>query len=197
MGNEATCTAQGFFLELGVIGSISYNFVLCVYYLLVIKYGKREDELKRVQKYLHLFPIVIALAFAFSAVDEYEFSIMVCTLASPPAKDSWKYSMIYLIGPLLLSILGVTVVMAMIYVHVRRTSQNARRWNFQRTQGSSISEQPSSLSSASLSGNIKKLFRKGRDGDCSTATGASNRMETAVFWQSCFFLIVFYFTYGM
>jgi len=45
-GNQATCGAQGFFLQLGYTSAL-YNMALSVYYLLVIKRGVRESQLQK------------------------------------------------------------------------------------------------------------------------------------------------------
>jgi hypothetical protein len=62
VGNRHTCTAQGFFVQLA-IGTVLYNACLALYYLLVIRYGwKNEYIAKRVEPWMHF----AALAFALS-----------------------------------------------------------------------------------------------------------------------------------
>ena len=57
-GNDVTCTAQGFFIQLGML-SLWYNMALSMYYLLVIRYNWREFQLVKVVKWLHALPLVV------------------------------------------------------------------------------------------------------------------------------------------
>jgi hypothetical protein len=62
VGNKQTCSAQGFFIHLG-IGTVIYNACLALYYLLVIRYGwKNEYIAKRVEIWMHF----VAVGFALS-----------------------------------------------------------------------------------------------------------------------------------
>jgi hypothetical protein len=62
VGNRQTCTAQGFFIQLG-IGTVIYNACLALYYLLVIRYGwKNAYVAKRVEPWMH----IVAIGFALS-----------------------------------------------------------------------------------------------------------------------------------
>jgi hypothetical protein len=62
VGNQQTCTAQGFFTHLA-IGTVIYNACLALYYLLVIRYGwKNKYIAKRIEPWMHF----IAVGFALS-----------------------------------------------------------------------------------------------------------------------------------
>ncbi|KAL3776736.1 hypothetical protein HJC23_005397 [Cyclotella cryptica] len=67
-GNEQSCTAQGFFIQVGTIACF-LNVSLALYYLLTIKYGWTEERMKKKYVAGSLFapPIVIGLVFAFVA----------------------------------------------------------------------------------------------------------------------------------
>ena len=66
-GNKHTCTAQGFFIQIGTIACL-LNVSLALYYLLTIKYGWTEERLKRTHAtcVLVIPPIAVGLAFAYS-----------------------------------------------------------------------------------------------------------------------------------
>ena len=68
-GNEQTCKAQGFFIQIGTIACF-LNVSLALYYLLTIKYGWTEERLKRKHAtcVLVIPPIVIGLLFAFASL---------------------------------------------------------------------------------------------------------------------------------
>lgn len=64
-GNEATCTAQGFFLQLGN-GTICYSQMLLLHYVLIIRYNVREQTLtKYIEPWMHMIPIGYDLITAF------------------------------------------------------------------------------------------------------------------------------------
>ncbi len=61
LGNEHTCRAQGFLFIYGVTAMYAYNCTLCIYYACVIGFKMQEQKIvKKVEKYLHLFPFVMA-----------------------------------------------------------------------------------------------------------------------------------------
>ena len=70
-GNEATCTAQGFFIQLGTI-SAYMNVSLAVYYYLVIKQGWDESRLKKIRWALFLIPMAVGFAWAFAGINFYD-----------------------------------------------------------------------------------------------------------------------------
>ena len=72
-GNDKTCTAQGFFIQLGTIACFM-NVSLAVYYYLTIASGWTETRFKRsrVAHILFIVPIVIGLAFAFAGIPFYD-----------------------------------------------------------------------------------------------------------------------------
>ena len=55
LGNVHTCTAQGFFLYLGTMGTLAYNCCLMLYYTLVIRYKWTENGLLRLEPYMHFY----------------------------------------------------------------------------------------------------------------------------------------------
>jgi hypothetical protein len=62
VGTTQTCSTQGFFVQFA-IGTVIYNACLALYYLLVIRYGwKNEYITKRVELWMHL----VAAGFALS-----------------------------------------------------------------------------------------------------------------------------------
>ena len=64
-GNEATCIAQGFFIQLGTMSAYT-NCSLAAYYYLVIKQGASENALRKHRPWLFTCPIAVGLAFAFA-----------------------------------------------------------------------------------------------------------------------------------
>mmetsp|Transcript_16015 Transcript_16015/g.34843 ORF Transcript_16015/g.34843 Transcript_16015/m.34843 type:complete len:900 (-) Transcript_16015:27-2726(-) len=80
-GTSATCTAQGYFIQLGSTAAYM-NTSLAFYYLLVIKYGWSEIRIKRIRWALFLVPILIGLAFAFASIPYNEPLALWCNNAA-------------------------------------------------------------------------------------------------------------------
>jgi len=57
-GTTETCTAQGFFNEMGNMCTPLYNASLCLYYVLIIREGWSESKLRQIEPYLHAFPLI-------------------------------------------------------------------------------------------------------------------------------------------
>jgi len=61
IGNQATCSAQGFFIQMG-FGVPLYNCMICFYALLIIRFNMSDNLIAtRIEPFMHL----IALGFAF------------------------------------------------------------------------------------------------------------------------------------
>ncbi len=69
-GNDKTCTAQGFFIQLNSTAGY-INLSLAVYYLMVIKFGWSQERLQKYMVWFYLCPIVTGLAFAFAGIPSY------------------------------------------------------------------------------------------------------------------------------
>ena len=78
-GNEASCTAQGFFIQIGTI-SLYTNVSIAFYYLLIIEFSWREHRLKKSWVYYMLFavPILVGGIFAFAGIPFYDNAILWC-----------------------------------------------------------------------------------------------------------------------
>lgn len=64
-GNEHTCTAQGFFIQIGTIACF-LNISLSVYYMLTVTYGWSEARCKQKRVFFFVPPITVGLVFAFA-----------------------------------------------------------------------------------------------------------------------------------
>ncbi|MGK3740315.1 MAG: hypothetical protein ACI90V_007165 [Bacillariaceae sp.] len=85
VGNQQTCTAQAFFGQ-AVLATVVYNCVLAIYYLLVIKYGMKERQILKYEKFMHAAPIIVwigtgAMGIAFEVFNPAFFN---CWIAPVP-----------------------------------------------------------------------------------------------------------------
>lgn len=78
-GNKASCTAQGFFIQLGTI-ALYANVSIAFYYLLIIQYSWREHSLRKSWVYRSLFvvPVILGCVFAFAGIPFYDNAVLWC-----------------------------------------------------------------------------------------------------------------------
>jgi hypothetical protein len=68
-GNTATCTAAGFLGQGGSLTSIFYNGSLTLFFLLVVRYGWKEERIKRtVEPWLHIVPCAVGWSTAIAGI---------------------------------------------------------------------------------------------------------------------------------
>ena len=68
-GSTATCVVAGFFGHGGSLTSIFYNGSLTLYFLLVVRFGWKEERIKRrMEFFLHAVPIAIGWSTAIAGV---------------------------------------------------------------------------------------------------------------------------------
>jgi hypothetical protein len=65
VGNAATCTAAGFLGHGSALTSIVYNLSLTIFFLMVVRYGWKESQIKkRVEFWLHFVPFLVGWSTA-------------------------------------------------------------------------------------------------------------------------------------
>lgn len=69
VGTVGTCTAQGFFVQLGGLGAIFYSLSLALHYFMVIRLGLSDEWIgKHVEPFFHLWTISVAIATAVTGL---------------------------------------------------------------------------------------------------------------------------------
>ena len=64
-GNDKTCVAQGFFIQLGTISCYT-NVSLAIYFVLATKMGWTERQIKKIRVLLFACPLLIGFGFTFA-----------------------------------------------------------------------------------------------------------------------------------
>ena len=126
-GTEATCTAQGFLIELGLIGGVVYNLALSFYHLLMIRYRWREDRLRRVARMFHI-PMVIGVCFALAGIPYYVPAFVICWILPVPNDPQFAQIFSFVILPIGLVMVAATTNVALVYHAVRRQRMQAKKW---------------------------------------------------------------------
>jgi hypothetical protein len=123
-GTDASCKAQGFFLQLGFT-SVFYNISLAMYYHLVVSRHWRESNLSKICVLLHGLPILFGLGLALGGLPFYQGFDYACHIQPHPQEDLWVI-MVFVVCPIALSIVFVTLVMINLCRIVRtKTMQQA------------------------------------------------------------------------
>lgn len=130
-GNDATCTAQGFFIQLGMTASF-YNLSLALYYLLVIFFSWKEHQIKNIRVWIYGIPLLVGVVLAFSGIPYYEDSLLMCYLPPPPIAPRLRGLMFFIL-PILIVLASASVAMFLVYWKVYQQETASNKW---RTPGS-------------------------------------------------------------
>lgn len=146
-GTEQTCTAQGFFMQLGGIAVPLYTVELALYYLLVGSYGWKEEKLKKVELPLfHLVPCVVAIVTSGLGLLSYGPATLWCwqPVHTTTSSAAWINRLVYY-SVYWVCCLGVIVIMTMMYSKVSAQERKIEkyrtgtdRWNDQKQQREKI-----------------------------------------------------------
>ena len=163
-GTTATCTAQGFFNELGNITTPLYTVALCMRYLLVVRYNWKESRLEKYEKLFHIVPFSIGFSMAILGLpfQLYNNSGWICWYAPYPqgcmvdntctrGGQAGTFRWIHY-GIIWSAILFVTAGMILIYIQVRDQEKKASFFR----DASTPSEQPD----GSMAGAVRRLSRR-------------------------------------
>jgi hypothetical protein len=158
MGNYASCNAQGFFLQFGIIGSF-YNGALSLYFYKSLCASMNDERIaKTYEKRIHIGCVVWPLGTAIAAwqQDLYSYGGIGCWIAPEPLRchrrddvdcirgeHAYVYAWLYTGIPLVLLCVYIVYAMTMIYMKVKEISRKAERWSIGQV-GASISFNQSS-----------------------------------------------------
>jgi len=143
IGTVQTCTAQAFFIQLGIVTPF-YNAILSCYYYLTIRREWKEDDFKKRIEYAGHF---IALAFGLGTsiaglvMKLYNNSVVWCWIAPYPggctSSDSEScvrgvgalaYRWWFYYGPLWVMIFLVAFFMTLVYAYVRQLDRKMNEY---------------------------------------------------------------------
>ena len=70
IGTQSSCRAQGFLFVCGSLSSLTYNVVLCWYYLCALHFQMTEDDIRKyVEPFFHILPFVVSLALSWLSLN--------------------------------------------------------------------------------------------------------------------------------
>lgn len=149
VGNQATCTFQGFILEFGTMAALFIMVLLAWCYCLTLRYGWADEKLKPLEKYAYPIAWIPALVWALIPIplDMYNNRYYVCKIEPYPIMcwetwtllpgqtpdctrgDNASLVRLYKMGIVWACILVVLVLFVMTICAVRKTERRAARWN--------------------------------------------------------------------
>jgi len=130
IGNHATCAAQGFMFHVG-LAVPSYNTMLCLYYLAIIRYDVKEDALNKYEKWMHGFAVIIPLIVAIFGLvfDVFHSRLTFCWIVNKGDNSlAFNVIMYSLLGGFILGFLIIVVSMAMISLHVWKQARTMKKY---------------------------------------------------------------------
>jgi hypothetical protein len=139
VGNKTTCNVQGFFTQLGIASSF-YNASLSFYYLLVVRYGWKERQLKWVERlFFHSIPLLWGLVSAITglSIHVYGNASLWCWVSH--RYQTFRWTAFY--GPLWVMIFIVTINSLLVFDHVRKIEIASQRHRFENTSSRFASSQ--------------------------------------------------------
>ncbi|KAL3924776.1 MAG: hypothetical protein SGILL_000840 [Bacillariaceae sp.] len=137
VGTVATCNAQGFFLQLGVMLPM-YNALLVLYYFVTIRMGWNEQRFqKRVEPFGHAFIWTFGIATATTALVMELFGDAMgwCWIAENGTREIHMYRFLFWYVPLWLVFPWVVLGMSVVYFHVLKNDKKLEKYLRPFTQG--------------------------------------------------------------
>lgn len=146
-GTTTTCNLQGFFTQAGIASSF-YNCSLSIYFLLVIKCGWKESQIRKIEPCLHGVPIAWALLSASTGLGLGAFgnANLWCWVKS--TNEVFRWAAFY--GPLWMMIAIISIICVLILLHVRRIEIATDRRRRHTMLEYSATQQPTSSSQFQL-----------------------------------------------
>lgn len=141
MGTTETCTAAGFFNHGSALTTPMYNASLAIYYVLVIRYGFKEAQVKQVEPLFHAIPLAAGWGTAIASLPMKLFNSAnwLCWIAPHPpgcldshtygettcerGDNAWIYRWAFLYAEVWTIFIFISIAMFMVYLKVLSTER--------------------------------------------------------------------------
>lgn len=221
-GTIDTCTAQGFFIFVGFLAAQIYNCSLCIYYLFVIKYNKKDEYIRRhVEPFLHAVPIgtsliggiIIATKQAFNANKSF------CWIGSDPPRcyddnyntgpcrgqDAKILYLTFATVPYIVLPIVILTSMGLMYLTARQNEKKMSGYGIHTLRlkstvksGDVVDGQERQDNSNRLLSKLKSLFQKSDqnlDASTSSRSNKLNKQSRAVLQKASAYSLAYFATY--
>lgn len=221
-GTTDTCTAQGFFAFVGFLAAQLYNCSLCVYYLIVIKYNKKDEYIRRyVEPFLHAVPIGTALigGIIIAAKQAFNPNASFCWIGSDPpqcyddnddagscrGKDAKILYLTFATVPYIVLPIVILTSMGLMYHTARQNEKKMSGYGIHTLRlkstvksGDVADGQERQENSNRLSSKLKSLFQKSDqnlDASTSSRSNKLNKQSRAVLQKASAYSLAYFATY--
>ena len=126
-GNDATCTAQGVLIQLG-LSSMLYNMLVSIYFWLVICHNWKEHDFRRIRLWAHVVSCIAGAALAFAAIPYVGANLAACSLLIPPSTPTLWPATIFFTIPLSCVVLISSLATGAICWKVYMQQKKAQEW---------------------------------------------------------------------
>jgi hypothetical protein len=204
-GNDATCKAQGFFIQLSIGGPLTF-VSLTFFFLWTIRYNMRESKIQKWKWALVLPPCLGAVIMAFIGLPHYQPIYLMCHLR-PIDWQEGSIVQYFSVFPIALALTCSAVCMILTYAHVRKTENASSKWRFGRfssqlstlsltrrsscDNGSNLATTASATAANPTNVNSSELISSAT----SSRRSQSSQLSMAVFWQFVLYTVSFYLTW--
>ena len=168
MGSKGTCITQGFMITLGLCVPF-YNAMLCIYYLLIVKYNKKDHMIAKYEPYMHFVSISVPLIVAVIGLTKNLFNndSILCWFADEDTftidrEDTMSnvfLTSIYLASFAFFGVILLVIIYCMtnIYLFMKTLEVNMDAYRFPRSVQSLVSRQNNRSSRTSNTRHSNKL----------------------------------------
>jgi hypothetical protein len=125
VGNDRTCTLQGFFTNFGITSSF-YNASLTLYFLLVVRYGWKEHEIRKIEPYLHAIPLLWGFGTSFAGLGLGTFGNAILWCWIERTYSIYRWTFVY--GPLWTMIVLVSFMSIMMLQYVWKLEKTTMKY---------------------------------------------------------------------
>ena len=129
VGNDATCVAQGFVMQLGGSACFVYNATLTLYFLLVVKYRLREEVLKKREWIFHVGPWIFGFGSSLTCLvlGQLGYADLWCWIGTTGFDNYEFFHWIFWYGPIWVCfavvLVGMTFMAHSVYLTERESAQ--------------------------------------------------------------------------
>lgn len=144
VGNATTCAIQGFVIQTFTVAVPIYNAMLCIYFLLFIRYNWSEERLRKVEPLMHGLALIYPLAFAIVCLQQDIFNPVTsfCWISGYPlgcvenadvdclrGQKTKMFRIMSSVVPIAISLVTILVSMSMLFLFVYQQEMRLQRGN--------------------------------------------------------------------
>lgn len=129
--HHAFFALSGWLFQVGII-SVYYSVVLCIYFILIVKYSWTERKFKKVRKWVHLGVLTVGISMSVAVIPFVAVDWRLCYVTKPPILQSWLPLIFFFLVPVGVCLLGMAILLAFFVKFVREVEGKTSSSRFSR-----------------------------------------------------------------